>query len=81
MAGFDENLFHQILHMFHVRGVAAFGLEHVEHLIGKVAGHGTVGTALRLGRSEDRLVDFGYVEGDNSRVAFLDEANHKLCNL
>ena len=81
MTGFDEHLFHEILHVFHVGRVAAFGLEHVEHLIGEVAGHGAIGAALSLRRSEDRLIYLGDVKGDHSRIAFFDEANHNLCNL
>ena len=79
MTGFDEDLFHQVLHMFHVGSVVAFGLEHVEHLIGEIAGHGPVGAALSLRRSEDRLIYLGDVKGDHSRIAFFDEANHNPC--
>ena len=81
MTGFDEHLFHEILHVFDVGRVAAFGLEHVEHLIGEVAGHGAIGAALSLRRSEDRLIYLGDVKGNHSRIAFFDEANHNLYNL
>ena len=74
--GFDEDLFHQVLHMLHVRGVVALGFEHVEHLIGQVAGHGAVGAALSFCRTKDRLIYLGYVERNHARISFLDEADH-----
>ena len=48
----------------------------IENLIGQMRGHGAVGTALCLGRTEDSFIDLRDVEDDNSRVAFSDEAYH-----
>ena len=64
--------------MLHGGGVVAFGFEHVEHLVGKVAGHGAVGAALSFCRTKDRLIYLGYVERNYARISFLDEADHNL---
>jgi hypothetical protein len=58
MAVFDEHLFHEVLDVFNVRGVVSFSFKDIKDLIGQMGGHGTVGTALRLGRTEDSFIDF-----------------------
>ena len=76
VAVFDEHLFHEVLHVLDVRGVAAFGFKDIKDLIGQMGGHGTVSAALRLGSTEDSFIYFGYIELDNARVPFFDEAYH-----
>ncbi len=77
VAALDEGLFHQILHLLHVRDVVRELLvQTLQHLGGNLEGKDVILPALTAGRTENRLRDLVHVKRDNAGVSFLDGSNH-----